>query len=529
MVADLYIRVSTDEQADKGYSQRDQEERLQQYCQRNGIEVRDIIYEDHSAKSFQRPEWTKLLSKLKSKRGKTNLVLFTKWDRFSRNAGDAYQMISTLRMLGVEPQAIEQPLDLSIPENKMMLAFYLAAPEVENDRRALNVFHGMRRAKKEGRWMGTAPVGYVNKITEDHKKYIAIHPTEGPLLRWAFEQLSEDTYNTEQIWKMVREKTKESGQKRFSKNNFWVAIRNPVYCGKIFVPPYENETGYFVHGQHEPLVSEELFNSVQDVLDGRKRTIKPKVVSIDNLPLRGFLACPKCSRTLTGSASRGKLGKYYYYYHCTSKCGTRFKAQDTNQLFIKQLGELIPKPGMVELFVESIKYEFAKQTQQQNSERKRLLDELDELNARMQKARIQKVEGTLDDEDFVHIKKETNQRIEQIEQQLSKLANNFKEIDSLFESAAYQLHKLDERFEKATPEEQRIILGSIFPEKIVFDGNIHRTPRVNEVIRLMYQKTSILEGKKNGTNLSFVDLSQEVIPLGFEPRTHTLKVYCSTS
>jgi hypothetical protein len=49
-------------------------------------------------------------------------------------------MISTLRRLGIEPHTVEQPLDLSIPENKMMLAFYLAAPEVENDRRGLNVF-----------------------------------------------------------------------------------------------------------------------------------------------------------------------------------------------------------------------------------------------------------------------------------------------------------------------------------------------------------------------------------------------------
>lgn len=52
-----------------------------------------------------------------------------KWDRFSRNAGDAYQMINTLRKLGVEPQAIEQPLHLSIPENKMILAFYWPIPK----------------------------------------------------------------------------------------------------------------------------------------------------------------------------------------------------------------------------------------------------------------------------------------------------------------------------------------------------------------------------------------------------------------
>jgi len=149
-IADLYIRVSTDEQADKGYSQRDQEERLRKYCEINHIDVRKVIFEDHSTKSLKRPSWTRLLGDLRRQRGHSDLALFTKRDRFSRNAGDAYQMISTLRKLGVEPQAVEQPVDLSVPENKMMLAFYLAAPEVENDRRALNVFHGMRRAKKKG-------------------------------------------------------------------------------------------------------------------------------------------------------------------------------------------------------------------------------------------------------------------------------------------------------------------------------------------------------------------------------------------
>lgn len=188
--ADLYIRVSTDEQADKGYSQRDQEDRLRKYCELKSISIRNIYVEDHSAKSFNRPEWQKYLSNLrKLKNSKVGtLLLFTKWDRFSRNAGDAYQMINQLRKLGVTPEAIEQPLDLTIPENKIMLAFYLAAPEVENDRRALNVIHGMRRARKEGRYMATAPLGYVNKMSEDKKKYIALHEIEAPILKWAFEE-----------------------------------------------------------------------------------------------------------------------------------------------------------------------------------------------------------------------------------------------------------------------------------------------------------------------------------------------------
>ena len=176
--------MSTDEQADKGYSLRNQEEVLRRHCELNGIQVRKVIVEDYSAKSFKRPEWTKLLIDWRKHKGQIDWVLFTKWDRFSRNAGDAYQMINTLRSLGIEPQAVEQPLDLTIPENKMMLAIYLAAPEVENDRRALNVFHGMRRAKKEGRWMGTAPVGYGNFITADgRKKYIAPKEPEAGIMR----------------------------------------------------------------------------------------------------------------------------------------------------------------------------------------------------------------------------------------------------------------------------------------------------------------------------------------------------------
>ncbi len=310
-----------------------------------------MIFEDHSAKTFNRPQWNKLLIDLRKYRGQSDLILFTKWNRFSRNAGDAYQMISTLRKIGVEPQGVEQPLDLSIPENKIMLVFYLAAPEVENDRRALNVFHGMRRAKKEGRYMGTAPLGYINKVNEAGKKYIAPREHEANILKWAFQELASGRFNTEQIWKLAREK----GLNRGSKNNFWVAIRNPLYCGKIFISKFKDEESRFVQGQHEPLISEALFYDVQDVLNGRKK--------------------------------------------------------------------------------------------------------------------IQRI----------------------------KLA-------------------VDERK-----------ISSMFPEKLTFDGFQYRTNRANEAITLMCLIDNKIEGKKNRTSPHFSDLSQEVIWLGLEPRTHTLKVYCSTN
>jgi site-specific DNA recombinase len=110
-----------------------------------------------------------------------------------------------LRQLGIEPQAIEQPLDLSIPENKM-LAVYLTTPEIENDRRALNVKEGLRQARKEGRWMGVALPGYVNRSTEIGIKYIALSEPQASHMKWAFEKQAEGQYSVADVWRMARER-----------------------------------------------------------------------------------------------------------------------------------------------------------------------------------------------------------------------------------------------------------------------------------------------------------------------------------
>jgi site-specific DNA recombinase len=53
-------------------------------------------------------------------------------------------MLANLKRMGANPQAVEQPLDLNIAENKLMLALYLAIPEIENDRRSLNTHIGIK-------------------------------------------------------------------------------------------------------------------------------------------------------------------------------------------------------------------------------------------------------------------------------------------------------------------------------------------------------------------------------------------------
>jgi site-specific DNA recombinase len=202
----LYIRVSTDEQAEKGYSLAHQEERLRKYCDINDIEVVGFYKEDHSAKSFERPQFKKLLELLKKNKNYANLLLFTKWDRFSRNAGDAYRMINILNKFGVEPQGIEQQLDFNVPENKLMLAFYLAAPEVENDRRALNVIVGMRKAKRDGRYLGLAPKGYINTRNENGMPIIAVDTEQAAHIKWCYEEIVKGKDTVIDIWKLAVER-----------------------------------------------------------------------------------------------------------------------------------------------------------------------------------------------------------------------------------------------------------------------------------------------------------------------------------
>ena len=79
-IADLYIRVSTDEQADKGYSQRDQEDRLRRYCQIQNIEVRKVIYEDHSERPLTVRNGISTCFSCKKIKNTADLVLFIKRD-----------------------------------------------------------------------------------------------------------------------------------------------------------------------------------------------------------------------------------------------------------------------------------------------------------------------------------------------------------------------------------------------------------------------------------------------------------------
>ncbi|GAA4924699.1 recombinase family protein [Mucilaginibacter defluvii] len=514
--ADLYVRVSTDEQADKGYSIRSQEEVLRKYCSIQQITVINVIYEDYSAKTFNRPAWSKMLAAYKKEKRRTaDLLLFTKWDRFSRNAGDAYQMINVLRKVGIEPQAVEQPLDLSIPENKMMLAFYLAAPEVENDRRALNTFYGMRRARKEGRYLTTAPYGYVNR-TLDGKKSIIPREPQASIVKWAFEEMAKGIHHVDSIrQKLVSEDF------QCSKSHFYHLLRNYTYCGKIVVPAYRDEPRRLVDGQHEAIISERLFQQVQDVLDGRQRIQLVKMTTVDSLPLRGFLICPSCGKLLTGSGSKGR-NNYYYYYHCESSCGVRYKAQDVNSSFVTELQRYVPRQGVAEVFRLVVKDLFTQQNGSQSGERKELLAKIQLENDRLTKARRLLLDDAIDTVDYKSIKDECERKLLTLESKLTDFSKPAYDLEECLDKALIALKSLQVRYLEGDTSKKRQLIGSMYPEKLCFDGNEYRTAKVNEAARLIYLINSKLDETKKRTKLDFSSLSASVAGTGLEPMTFGL-------
>lgn len=132
-----------------------------------------------------------------------------------------------------------------------------------------------------------------------------------------------------------------------------------------------------------------------------------------------------------------------------------------------------------------------------------------------QNALIKNADGELDYEDFQELKKLTKSSIESLEKELDNLAAVNTEIRDLMASSLKKIANIDQRYENGNIEEKRIIISSIFPENLVYDGSNYRTQKINSAIHLIYQNTSKLRGNKKGTNLFFSDLSQEVIRLGF--------------
>ena len=507
----LMARVSSDEQA-KGYSLDVQLDSLTKYCQRNDVEIVQSFQEDFSAKTFDRPGFKKFLQFAKANKGKIDQLLFTSWDRFSRNIAQAYEMIGILRKLGIQPSAIEQPLDMTVPENKAMLAFYLALPEIENDRRSIKVLGGIRGAWKVGRWINRAPRGYRN-MRDVHNKPIIVPNEKAEQIKSAFEKIANGFSQAE-----VRKELASEGYS-FTKSVLSELLRNPVYMGKIFYPAENGEPSYLIQGIHEPLISEELFNKVQTILNEKhqKRNRPSITTKRDELPLRGILKCSFCDGLLTGSPSRSKTGKQYFYYHCNHCKKTRFRAEPANEKLEAILKLFTPSNDIINLYREMLKEGLGQKTKKSISERTSLNEKVKNLESRLGNLQDMLADKAITPSEYQNLKSKYEVQLIEIKSELLSFNDSEKDMSGMIETCIKKLSQLDTLYSEISLERKTRLLSSIFPEKLFFENNKYRTPILNKVMLLYLNIDKGLREKKTGRLSDFFELSGSVPGKGIEP------------
>lgn len=505
----LSCRVSSDEQS-KGYSLDIQQQKLLDYCKKEGIQVVGIYREDHSAKNFNRPEFKKMLDYLRKNKGKVDLLLVTSWDRFSRNVNQSFAMLDRLMGYGVEVNAMEQPLDLSIPENLLLLSVYLTIPDIDNRRRSMKITEGVRAAKASGRYSGLAPYGYINTRDDQGKPLIAPGP-KATMVQEIFRKVAAGKSQSELRIELARK------GHPFSKSTLSDLLRKRVYLGEVAVKDKDGRL-YYVRGLHEPLIEEELFYRVQDIMSGNSgRMDRTKAKSFkDGLALRGLFYCGACGKKMTGSTSRSRNGDRHDYYHC-NHCGqVRLKAEAVHEKVEAILGELQIRGEAKKLYGLMVKKLLQEGASKKRPEGKIRAD-MEVYERRLTKMEDDYADGNMDADTFSRARSRYRGELLKLEAELRQSASTESEYTRYLKSGIDLLERLPQVYQSSSLTVKRELFGSIFSEKVYFDKKTCRTTRINEAVALILATSKALGHKKTGQPFKNLELSGQVEATGIEP------------
>tara|TARA_B110000879_G_scaffold113799_1_gene151778 strand:+ start:2409 stop:3965 length:1557 start_codon:yes stop_codon:yes gene_type:complete len=500
----IYRRVSTTEQKDTGSSLASQKEHLTNFCARNDIEIMKDYEEDFSAKNFNRPEFGKLLEYAAKNKNNIDLVLFNKWDRFSRNALLGMTIVQQLRGMGIDVNSSEEWIDHDDPSQQLLYMIHMGIPEIDNRIRSGRTITGTRRNLKDGRWVHSQPKGYISGRDELGKVLMQPDPILSPLITELFNDFSLGIYSQNQIIKLPKFKPL-----KLSKSNLSRILNQIVYSGRIRVKAFKHEPEQIVNSIHKPLISVEVFEKVQYELGNRKR-IKHKPVKQNNiLPLRGYIECKQCGGNLTGSGSKSKTGKKHYYYHCNPRkgCNERYKVGLAHEEISNLFNKIKPKEEVCELFEHIMKDKFDNSESTNKSIISSIDNKIKKLRDRKKVLLDKFLDGVFENEIYKTKEDELSREIKKLQYEKSQINTYEKDSMEYIKFGIHVIKNIGNFFEKATVNTKQKLISSIFKEKLVFDNEKYRTPILNKGIELISQSINVLEGFKNkNRRLSFDNL-----------------------
>lgn len=343
----LYVRVSTQEQKNHGYSIAEQTDRLQKYAEAMGWPVYKV-YTDagFSGSSMNRPALMQMLRDLSD--GRFQRVVVYKLDRLSRSQRDTLEIIEE-RILahGADFVSMSENFDTGTPFGRATIGFLAVFAQLEREQIKERMQMGRKARIKAGKFKGnrTPPIGYTYvggelRINDDADQ-----------VKQLFE-LAKDHMTPGQIAAEMDGVCHAFGP--WTPRQVRKALRNRVYIGMV---SYREE---WFPGIHVPIVDRETFEDVQAFLNTRTMAHQQggregKVTSY----LGGLIYCAQCGGKYSKRTTRRTVnGKQYLYevYVCNSRAGKKgvrvsaecrnriWKCQELEELIFGEIGKLATEP-----------------------------------------------------------------------------------------------------------------------------------------------------------------------------------------
>jgi len=348
-----YTRVSSKEQ-ESNYSLRTQQEAAERFAIERGYQlVKKFGFTFESGKEdFTRKEFTLLLEEVKKTKNKPFAILVYVMNRFSRSGGKSIGILNEIvDRYGVHLIEIISGISTETPKSRNELNRRLLEAENDNIRKIEVSVPGMKKFLEFGNWLGRAPLGYdhTGPKTTDHNRY---SPKQKILV-------NEDGLKLKQAWQWklegiqdidIAKRLNKLGLKIDSKrlSDMW---RNPFYCGLMSNRLMD---GKVIEGNHEPLISREIFLRVNEINNRRNKGYSINKL-VEERPLTGDIQCFQCGNKLTGYVVRKKGLHYYKCQKCkgvTINAITKSIIPDrtgAHELFIDLLNSYQIKPEYIDL------------------------------------------------------------------------------------------------------------------------------------------------------------------------------------
>jgi len=391
MNAIVYCRVSTQEQAETGFSLEAQEEACSNYAQKKGYKIlKTFIERGESAKTLKRTQLQNLIQYSKENYRNIDSFIIYKIDRLSRNQRDTANLLYDFRyVLNIRIESVTENIDES-PIGQYLTTIFSANAQLDNDIKSERVTLAMQKAVKEGRWCWQAPKGY-NLERDIFGKPILKPSRDAEHIQEAFNLMTNGLYTQTEIVSILARKGFKVYVQTLNK-----MLRNPLYAGLIKMKWFSE----MIEGIHAPLISREIFFKVQRILSGEKPTIAPREKHNPDFPLRGFVFCPVCKSPLTASECKGKKKKVPYYWCWRNNCLSMIPKDSIENKFYEFLKNIQPKPEIMEL----LEYKLVHYWKEQNNDYKnriiRAKSELTELKKMKDNLVRNLAKGVIDGETY---------------------------------------------------------------------------------------------------------------------------------